>query len=31
MSEKIVALKSPSWVYLVAVFAVLIVVGIITS
>ena len=31
MSEKIVALKSQSWVYLVGVFAVLIVVGIVTS
>ena len=31
MREKIVALKSQSWVYLVGVFAVLIVVGILTS
>ncbi len=31
MREKIVALKSQSWVYLVGVFAVMIVVGIFTS
>ena len=31
MSEKIVALKNQSWIYLVCVFAVLIVVGIVTS
>ncbi len=31
MSEKIVALKNQSWIYMVAVFAVLIIVGILTS
>ncbi len=31
MSDKIVALKNQSWIYLVGVFAVLIVVGILTS
>ncbi len=31
MSEKIVALKSQTWIYLVGAFAVLIVVGIVTS
>ncbi len=31
MSKKIVALKNQSWVYLVSAFAVLIVVGILTS